>query len=74
MLTRAMRIGVVLALLGAPHAANAQATAGAEPESTKSLARGEWPANAGTYAAARYSPLAQIDRSEERRVGKECVP
>jgi hypothetical protein len=68
MLTRAMRIGVVLALLGAPHAANAQATAGAEPESTKSLARGEWPANAGTYAAARYSPLAQIDRNNAKNL------
>ena len=27
------------------------------------LARGEWPAYAGTYASAKYSPLDQINRS-----------
>ena len=63
MIHRAMTIGVVLALLGAPHAANAQAIPGAQEESAKALARGEWPAYAGTSAAARYSPLTQIDRS-----------
>jgi hypothetical protein len=47
MLTRAMMISVVLAL-GAPYAANAQAIPGAEAESTKALARGEWAAYAGT--------------------------
>ena len=59
-------IGVALALLGAPCAANAQAMPGALEESTKALAEGEWPAYAGTYAAARYSPLTQIDRSNAR--------
>ncbi|OJU37686.1 MAG: pyrroloquinoline quinone-dependent dehydrogenase, partial [Alphaproteobacteria bacterium 65-37] len=45
-----------------PIAANAQAIPGALPDSITALARGEWPAYAGTYAAARYSPLGQIDR------------
>ena len=30
------------------------------------MSRGEWPAYAGTYAAARYSPLTQIDRSNAK--------
>jgi glucose dehydrogenase len=41
---------------------------GAEVESTKALARGEWPAYAGTYAAARYSPLAQINRTNAKNL------
>jgi quinoprotein glucose dehydrogenase len=36
------------------------------PESAAALAHGEWPAYAGTYAAARYSPLAQIDRGNAK--------
>jgi quinoprotein glucose dehydrogenase len=36
------------------------------PDSTAALLRGEWPAYAGTYAAARYAPLAQIDRSNAK--------
>jgi len=36
---------------------------GASGESAAALARGEWPAYAGTYASARYSPLDQIDAS-----------
>jgi len=28
--------------------------------------RGDWPAYAGTYAAARYSPLAQIDQQQRQ--------
>jgi quinoprotein glucose dehydrogenase len=59
-------IGIVLALSGALATANAQAIPGAQAESTQSLARGEWPAYAGTYAAARYSPLTQIDRSNAK--------
>src|SRR6266576_4266416 len=62
-LTNAANVGIVLALLGAVATANAQAIPGARPESTKALAQGEWPAYAGTYASARYSPLAQIDRT-----------
>jgi quinoprotein glucose dehydrogenase len=34
---------------------------GATTESMTALARGEWPAYAGTYASARYSPLDQIN-------------
>jgi quinoprotein glucose dehydrogenase len=58
--------GVVLALLLAPAALNAQVIPGALPESTAALSRGEWPAYAGTYASARYSPLAQIDRGNAK--------
>src|SRR3954447_22615532 len=56
-------ISVVLALLAAPAELKAQTIPGALPESAAALSRGEWPAYAGTYAAARYSPLAQIDRA-----------
>src|SRR3954466_3623171 len=55
-------ISVVLALLAAPAGLKVQTVPGALPESAAALSRGEWPAYAGTYAAARYSPLAQIDR------------
>src|SRR3974390_3364870 len=58
----AAMISIVLALSGALATANAQAIPGAHAESSAALAKGEWPAYAGTYAAARYSPLAQIDR------------
>ena len=44
----------------------AQTIPGALPDSTAALSRGEWPAYAGTYAAARYSPLAQIDRTNAK--------
>jgi quinoprotein glucose dehydrogenase len=54
-------LGFVLALLGIPAALHAQSIPGALPESIKALSQGEWPAYAGTYAAARYSPLTQID-------------
>ena len=46
----------------------AQAIPGASPDSTAALSRGEWPAYAGTYAAARYSLLTQIDRSNARNL------
>ena len=59
-----LAIGIALAL--PPSALRAQAIPGALPESTKALSQGEWPAYAGTYAAARYSPLAQIDRSNAK--------
>jgi glucose dehydrogenase len=61
-----MAISVVLALLGAPCAANAQANPGAHAESSAALAKGEWPAYGGTYAAARYSPLALINRTNAK--------
>ena len=56
--------GIVFALLNVPATANAQSIPGALPKSAKALSQGEWPAYAGTYAAARYSPLTQIDRSK----------
>jgi quinoprotein glucose dehydrogenase len=39
---------------------------GASPESAAALARGEWPAYAGTYASAKYSPLDQIDAANAK--------
>jgi quinoprotein glucose dehydrogenase len=60
-LTRTKIVGAILSLLSTPVAAHAQAIPGALPESAAALSRGEWPAYAGTYAAARYSPLAQIN-------------
>jgi glucose dehydrogenase len=56
-------IGIAFALFWMPAALLAQAIPGALPDSAKALSQGEWPAYAGTYAAARYSPLTQIDRS-----------
>jgi quinoprotein glucose dehydrogenase len=62
------KIGIALALVlaGMLAQANAQPIPGALPESAKALSQGEWPAYAGTYAAARYSPLTQIDRSNAK--------
>jgi quinoprotein glucose dehydrogenase len=60
--------GVIFALLAAPAGLNAQTIPGALPESIAALSRGEWPAYAGSYAAARYSPLAQIDRGNARNL------
>jgi quinoprotein glucose dehydrogenase len=59
-----LAIGIALAL--PPSALRAEAISGALPESTEALSQGEWPAYAGTYAAARYSPLAQIDGSNAK--------
>jgi len=61
-------MGIALALLGMPAAANAQTIPGALPESTVALVHGEWPAYAGTYAAARYSPLDQINRTNAKEL------
>ena len=59
-------IGIAFILSAMPDISRAQTIPGALPESTKALAQGEWPAYAGTYAAARYSPLTQIDRSNAK--------
>jgi quinoprotein glucose dehydrogenase len=56
-------LGLALSLFAMPAALHAQSIPGALPESAKALSQGEWPAYAGTYAAARYSPLTQIDRT-----------
>jgi quinoprotein glucose dehydrogenase len=61
-----LRLAVILGVALAPATLNAQAIPGALPDSTAALSRGEWPAYAGTYAAARYSPLAQIDPTNAR--------
>src|SRR6516165_271189 len=66
MLTRVTAISVVLALSSAHCAARAQVIHGAQVGSSVALAKGEWPTYGGTYAAARYSPLAQIDRSNAK--------
>ena len=58
-------IGIALAFLPA---AQAQTIPGALPESAKALSQGEWPAYAGTYAAARYSPLTQINRDNAKNL------
>ena len=69
-----MRISVSLAsvialvLAATPAALHAQAIPGALPDSTKALAQGEWPAYAGTYAAAHYSPLTQIDSTNAKNL------
>ena len=57
--------GIALAM---PAALHAQAMPGALPESAKALSQGEWPAYAGTYAAARYSPLTQINRDNAKNL------
>jgi quinoprotein glucose dehydrogenase len=63
---RTKALGAILSLLGLPLAANAQVIPGALPDSAAALSRGEWPAYAGTYAAARYSPLTRIDRENAK--------
>ncbi len=47
---------------------HAQTIPGALPESAAALAQGQWPAYAGTYAAARYSPLTQINRDNAKNL------
>src|SRR5215510_164930 len=66
MITRLMMISAALALL--PCALQAQTIPGALPESATALAAGEWPAYGGTYAAARYSPLTQINRDNAKNL------
>ncbi len=60
--------GIALILSAMPAMSRAQSIAGAIPESANALLQGEWPAYAGTYAAARYSPLTQIDRTNAKNL------
>ena len=53
--------GVATLLLAAALPAGGQRMSGSSAESQAALARGEWPAYAGTNASARYSPLDQIN-------------
>ncbi|MBR1267346.1 PQQ-binding-like beta-propeller repeat protein [Bradyrhizobium sp. AUGA SZCCT0222] len=55
-------------MLAMPSLLNAQPIPGALPESAKALSQGEWPAYAGTYAASRYSPLTQIERTNAKNL------
>jgi quinoprotein glucose dehydrogenase len=59
-------VAMIVIVIALPAATFAQTLPGAQDDSSKALAQGEWPAYAGTYAAAHYSPLAQIDRSNVR--------
>jgi glucose dehydrogenase len=63
----------ILAALSLPPAAVAQSVPGASQQSITALGGGEWPAYAGTYAAARYSPLTQIDRTNAVAGGKQHI-
>jgi quinoprotein glucose dehydrogenase len=64
--SRATVTVAILTLLVAPTVLRAQTIPGAQAESISALSRGEWPAYAGTYASARYSPLTQIDRTNAK--------
>jgi quinoprotein glucose dehydrogenase len=68
MLLRATLIGVVVALFSWPCAAKAQGNPGILANSSAALAKGEWPAYGGSYAAEHYSPLAQIDRTNAKNL------
>jgi quinoprotein glucose dehydrogenase len=57
---------LLLLALSIASAVRAQSIPGALPGSAEALSRGEWPTYAGTYAAARYSPLGQIDRTNAK--------
>ena len=61
-------IGGAVLMLAMPSLLNAQPIPGALPESAKALSQGEWPAYAGTYAASRYSPLTQIERTNAKNL------
>jgi quinoprotein glucose dehydrogenase len=64
--SRATITVTILTLLVTPTVLRAQTIPGAQAESISALSRGEWPAYAGTYASARYSPLTQIDRTNAK--------
>ncbi|HEU5193851.1 MAG TPA: hypothetical protein VFW70_03840, partial [Methylomirabilota bacterium] len=59
---RARVLSVALALWALPLAADTQPAADVAGSTggMAALARGEWPAYAGTYASAKYSPLDRI--------------
>src|SRR5262249_27681857 len=66
LLIQAVVPSIMLLALSPISNTHAQTIPGALPDATAALSRGEWPAYAGTYAAARYSPLAQIDRTNAK--------
>src|SRR5215813_9429759 len=66
LLNQAVVLSIMLLALSTVSNTHAQTIPGALPDAAAALSRGEWPAYAGTYAAARYSPLAQFDRTNAR--------
>jgi quinoprotein glucose dehydrogenase len=71
-MSRALRyartVAAALALLSTPSVLHAQTIPGALPDSANALSQGQWPAYAGTNAAARYSPLTQINRDNAKNL------
>ena len=68
-LANAANIGIVLALAGRRRPRRTRRPSPARYlNAAKRWREGEWPAYAGTYAAARYSPLTQIDRTNARNL------
>jgi quinoprotein glucose dehydrogenase len=61
--SKALLLAALLAGLLVTGLSIAQPLPGTLPESMAALARGEWPAYAGTYASDKYSPLDQITRA-----------
>src|SRR5207253_4320705 len=62
--SKALLLAAALAaLLVSSHVTIGQPLPGASPGAMAALARGEWPAYAGTYAGGKYSPLDQITRA-----------
>jgi glucose dehydrogenase len=64
---RSLLSATTFAFLCVP-ALHAQTIPGALPESASALSQGQWPAYAGTNAAAHYSPLTQINRDNAKNL------
>ena len=60
---RVAAVAAMVVLVASLAPARAQKLPGASDAAMAALTRGEWPAYAGTYAAAKYSPLDQINAS-----------
>lgn len=63
---RTIGLWLIALVLAAPVALHAQTIPGATSDTVKALSQGEWPAYAGSYASARYSPLTQINRDNAK--------
>ncbi|HTC97000.1 MAG TPA: pyrroloquinoline quinone-dependent dehydrogenase [Bradyrhizobium sp.] len=57
---------IALTFLAIAAGLHAQTIPGALPESVTALSQGQWLAYGGTYAAAHYSPLTQINRDNAK--------
>jgi len=60
---RVAAVAAMVVLVASLAPARAQKLPGVSDAAMAALVRGEWPAYAGTYAAAKYSPLDQINAS-----------